>query len=125
MANGPDFVRWSPSGEVRVEKPRHKIRIQYKEGEPGKKPKCFLPDAINRNKKIAIEIESGQAKTNYKFLKDFFEAIVLKELDYMIIAVRRVYRKNHDYNDILDYLNAYDAATNHRWPIKGLMIIGY
>lgn len=116
-----------------VEEDGKSIDLRYEVS--GGRTKSFQPDAHNSQEKIAIEIESGQAKSNYKFLKDFFEAVILKEVDYMIIAVRRSYRTydkktrkyvyKKDYNSIKDYLDGYDIAVNHKWPIKGLMLIGY
>ena len=115
--------------DVEEDKP---IDLEYDVGNG--RTRTFQPDAHNPQTKIAIEIESGQAKSNYKFLKDFFEAIVLDKVDYMIIAVRRFYKTkkksgttvtSRDYQYIIDCLNAYDIAINHNWPIKGLMVIGY
>ena len=51
--------------------------------------KTFEVDAYNEAQKNIVEVEAGRAFANNQFLKDFFEAIIIDDIDYLIIAVRK------------------------------------
>ena len=90
--------------------------------------KLFCVDAINEKDKTILEIEAGRAYDNNQFLKDFFEAYVSSKIDYLIIAVRKIYginnRKDYEYvNRYFDVL--YHSKYKQNVPLKGILIIGY
>ena len=69
-----------------------KIRIPVLFGRNGILEKYFEVDCYNSIKKVVVEIEAGRAVSNYQFLKDLFQACVMQDVDYLVIAVRNIYR---------------------------------
>ena len=67
--------------------------------------KSFDADAYNEDNKVVVEVEAGRAYANNQFLKDFFEAIVMNDVDYSIIAVRNDYRGNDDFSKIMKFFD--------------------
>lgn len=80
---------------------------------------------IIKKKKIVIEVEAGRAVTNYQFLKDLFQACVMSDVDYLVIAVRNIYRKNQDFEKVISFFNTLYASGRLILPLKGILIIGY
>lgn len=54
--------------------------------------KSFRADAYNENEKTVIEVEAGRGVMNNQFLKDLFQACMMQDVDYLVIAVRNEYR---------------------------------
>ena len=48
----------------------------------------FEVDAWNEEAGIVIEVEAGRALDNHQFLKDVFEAAMMTDIKYLVIAVR-------------------------------------
>ena len=88
-----------------------KIKVPVLYGECGKPSLNFEADAFNLIKRIVIEVEAGRAVTNYQFLKDFFEACCMDNVDYLCIAVRLIYSKSADYNKVCDFFEAMYASN--------------
>src|SRR5690606_24246136 len=74
-----------------------KIKVPVLFGVNGRLEKYFDADAFNSKTNTVIEVEAGRAVTNYQFLKDLFQACMMTEVDYLVIAVRNIYRKNPDF----------------------------
>jgi len=72
-----------------------------------------------------IEVEAGRAVTNYQFLKDFFEASMMYNVDYLCIAVRNIYRKSKDFEQVVKFFDAMFSSKRIVVPLKGLLVIGY
>ena len=53
----------------------------------GKLDKYFEADGLNAEYKTVIEVEAGRGYANNQFLKDLFQASVMHNIDYLIIAV--------------------------------------
>jgi len=102
-----------------------KIKIPVLFGLNGSMEKSFDADAYNSEYKTVVEVEAGRGYTNYQFLKDFFEAIVMNEIDYSVIAVRNIYRKSNDFLKVIKYFNTIYSSNRFISPLKGLLIIGY
>ena len=66
--------------------------------------KSFNADALSGNKKIVIEVEAGRAVDNNQFLKDIFQACMMFEVEYLVIAVRNNYRGADDFSKIFTFL---------------------
>lgn len=93
----------------------------------------FHPDAISKDKRKIVEIEAARGYLGNQFLKDYFEACYVPGIDYLCIAVRKVYRYNYhgkqkesfDYSIIKDnyfkFLNNKQVTTN----LRQLLLIGY
>lgn len=106
-------------------KQEDKIQIPVLFGKNGIMEKSFDADGYNENKKIVIEIEAGRAVTNYQFLKDLFQACVMSDVEYLVIAVRNIYRNNPDFEKVITFFNTLYASGRLVLPLKGILIIGY
>ena len=74
-----------------------KILVPILYGLNGQMEQRFDADAYNEEKGIVVEVEAGRAVTNYQFLKDLFEACVMSDVNYLVIAVRNKYRNSLDF----------------------------
>ena len=72
-----------------------------------------------------LEVEAGRAVTNYQFLKDLFQACVMDEVDYLGLAVRKVYKSSADFDKVYDFLDTLYTSGRLRLPLKGVLLIGY
>ena len=48
--------------------------------------KSFYADALSEDGRIVIEVEAGQTTENNKFLKDIFEACMMFDVEYLVLA---------------------------------------
>ena len=81
------------SGKKKTEK----IHVPVLFGMNNKTDKSFNADALSLDGKIVIEVEAGRAVSNNQFLKDIFQACMMNQVEYLIIAVRNDYRGSNDY----------------------------
>jgi hypothetical protein len=75
--------------------------------------------------KIVIEVEAGRATDNNQFLKDIFQACMMHEVEYLVIAVRQVYRSQNDFEKIFTFLETLYISNRLRLPLRGILLIGY
>ena len=118
-----------------LEKHRFKVEASKKKedlifipvlfGANGTIEKAFNADAHLEEAKYIVEVEAGRAITNHQFLKDFFEACTMNDIDYLCIAVRNVYRKSFDFTKVCTFFEAMYASGRLIIPLKGILIIGY
>ncbi len=109
-----------------VEKDKeNKVKVPVIYGESGKSELTFEVDARNKSEKIVVEVEAGRAVTNYQFLKDFYEACCMDDVDYLCIAVREIYRRNQDYKKVCKFFTGMYMSNRFDIPLKGILIIGY
>lgn len=106
-------------------KDEDKIKVPVLYGKNGKLEKSFDADAYSQELKTVIEVEAGRAVTNYQFLKDLFEACVMTDVEYCVIAVRRIYRTSDDFNKVITFMDTLYSSTKFSLPLKGVLIIGY
>ena len=114
--------------EFRIEKSKksiEKIKVPVLFGQNGKLEKYFDADGYNKATKTVIEVEAGRAVTNYQFLKDLFQACMMYEVEYLVIAVRKDYKGNHDFQNVLIFFDTLYASGRLQLPLKGILIIGY
>ena len=109
----------------RSKKREDKIQVPVLFGKNGKMEQSFDADGDHKEKKIVIEVEAGRAVTNYQFLKDLFQSCVMSDVDYLVIAVRNIYRKNQDFEKVISFFNTLYASGRLILPLKGILIIGY
>lgn len=102
-----------------------KIKVPVLFGPNGKLEKFFDADGYNEETKTVIEVEAGRAVTNYQFLKDLFQACMMYDVDYLIIAVRKDYRGNPDFQNVITFFDTLYASGRLNLPLKGILIIGY
>lgn len=112
--------------EVEADKTKAgKIQVPVLFGSNGSISKYFEADAYNKTEQIVIEVEAGRAVSNYQFLKDLFQACVMQDVDYALIAVRQNYRGGNDYEKVISFIDTLYASTKLVIPLKGVAIVGY
>jgi hypothetical protein len=87
--------------------------------------KAFNADAVSVDGKIVIEIEAGRATENNQYLKDIFQACMMFEVEYLVIAVRQEYRKHKDFEIVQRFLETLYVSNRLHLPLKGILLIGY
>lgn len=102
-------------------------------GENGSIDKAFFADALSSDKKTVIEVEAGRAVFNNQFLKDIFQACLMTEVEYLVIAVLNEYHfhsagkkcVHKDYFEVKTFLETLYASNRLCLPLKGILVIGY
>ena len=79
----------------------------------------------NAEQKFVLEVEAGRAVSNYQFLKDYFQACVMVDVDYLAIAVRQIYNKQKDYETVCNFFDTLYSSGRLKTELKGVLIIGY
>jgi len=87
--------------------------------------KSFSADALSSDGKIVIEVEAGRALENNQYMKDIFQACMMFDVEYLIIAVRHTYRKHPDFERIKTFLETLYISNRLHLPLKGILLIGY
>lgn len=87
--------------------------------------KFFDADALSADGKIVLEVEAGRAYVNNQFLKDVFQACMMPNVDYLILAVRNDYRGNDDFSKIFQFFETLYINGRLQLPLKGIVLIGY
>ena len=87
--------------------------------------KSFNADALSKDGKIVIEVEAGRAVDNNQFLKDIFQACMMFEVEYLVIAVRNDYRGSDDFKKIYTFLETLYISSRLHLPLKGILLVGY
>ncbi|MDD5597412.1 MAG: hypothetical protein PHV82_05675 [Victivallaceae bacterium] len=87
--------------------------------------KCFNADALSKDGKIVIEVEAGRAVVNNQFLKDIFQACMMFDVEYLVIAVRNSYRRTDDFSKIYTFIETLYISNRLQLPLKGILLIGY
>lgn len=108
-----------------AKKSSDKILVLVLYGLNGQMEQRFDADAYNEEKGIVVEVEAGRAVTNYQFLKDLFEACVMSDVNYLVIAVRNEYRNSLDFKKVITFFNTLYTSNRLQLPLKGVLIIGY
>ncbi|MBS1173999.1 MAG: hypothetical protein H6R05_130 [Burkholderiaceae bacterium] len=102
-----------------------KINVPVLFGLNNKIDKFFNADALSHDGKIVIEVEAGRAVINNQFLKDIFQACMMHEVEYLVIAVRNMYRANNDFESVKTFLETLYISNRLHLPLKGILLIGY
>jgi hypothetical protein len=95
--------------------------------------KSFAADALSEDHKIVIEVEAGRAVRNNQYLKDIFQASMMYEVEYLVIAVPNEYtfklngkqQVEHTYKIIKTSLETLYVSNRLHLPLKGILLIGY
>lgn len=111
---------------VESSKKKHeKIEVPVLFGRKGMPEKSFNADAFCEEKGLVVEVEAGRAVDNHQFLKDLFQACMMHGVDYLCIAVRRRYRKQNDFEEVVRHFDALYASNRLTLPLKGILVVGY
>ncbi len=102
-----------------------KIPVPVLFGLNGRIEKSFDADAYHADKGFVLEVEAGRAVVNYQFLKDFFQACMMNDVQYLAIAVRNSYRNRGDFEIVMRFFDTMYASNRMKIPLEGILIIGY
>ncbi|MDE6068211.1 MAG: hypothetical protein K2F89_04560 [Treponemataceae bacterium] len=102
-----------------------KIDVPVLFGKNNNVDKSFFADALSNNGRIVIEVEAGRATENNQFLKDIFEASMMFDVEYLVLAVRNVYRTHADFDIVHTFLETIYISNRIKLPLKGILLIGY
>ncbi len=103
----------------------HKIDVPVLFGINNRIDKSFYADALSKDGKIVMEVEAGQATENHRFLKDIFEASMMFDVEYLVLAVRNRYRTHNDFDRVFNFLETLYISNRIILPLKGILLIGY
>ncbi len=84
----------------------NRIPVPVLLGREGKFEKSFHVDGFHEETGTVLEVEAGRAVTNYQFLKDLFEACMMHNVNYLVIAVRKIYRDSPDFERVATHFDA-------------------
>jgi hypothetical protein len=87
--------------------------------------KSFNADAVSGDGKIVLEVEAGRAVVNNQFLKDIFQASMMFDVEYLVVAVRNNYRDSDDFSKVYTFLETLYISNRIKLPLKGILLIGY
>lgn len=102
-----------------------KIKIPVLFSLNNKIDKFFDADAVSEDQRIVIEVEAGRAYVNNQFLKDIFQACMMPNVEYLILAVRNDYRGHGDFKNIFAFLETLYINSRLQLPLKGIVLVGY
>lgn len=111
-----------------VEKSKNKsdkINVPVLFGKDNRVDKSFYADALSKDGHIVIEIEAGRATENNQFLKDIFEACMMFDVEYLVLAVRNCYRNHDDFERVYTFLETLYISNRLQLPLNGILLIGY
>jgi hypothetical protein len=102
-----------------------KIFVPVLFGRNGKPEKSFDADAYHEREKFVLEVEAGRGVLNNQFLKDLFQACMMHDVEYCSIAVRKTYKGNPDFEQVVTFFETLYVSNRLKLPLKGILIIGY
>jgi len=102
-----------------------RIRVPVLFGRNGRLEKSFDADAYHETGGFVVEVEAGRGFTNNQFLKDLFQACMMRDVFYLAIAVRNEYKKSADFDKVERFFNTLYASQRLRLPLRGVLLIGY
>lgn len=106
-----------------------KITVPVLYGPNGLVQKSFEADAYHPGEGYVVEVEAGRAVANNQFLKDLFQACVMRDVLFLAIAVRRLYegggRSSRDFEQVVNFFDTLYASDRIRLPLRQLVVIGY
>lgn len=106
-------------------KAAEKVRVPVLFGRNGVIEKSFEADAWHSDARMVLEVEAGRGYANNQFLKDLFQACMMHDVDYCVIAVRNLYITSHDFEYIVSFFETLYASRRLTLPLKGILVIGY
>ncbi len=102
-----------------------KVRVPVLFGRNGDPELTFEADAAKLESHIILEVEAGRGVTNYQFLKDLFEACMMRNIHFAGIAVRNLYRRRNDFEVVARFFDTLYASGRLQLPLNGILIVGY
>ena len=106
-------------------KSHEKIKVPVLFGLNNNIDKEYNADALSPCGKIVIEVEAGRAVDNNQYLKDVFQACLMHEVEYLALAVRKIYKNRQDFKTVYTFLETLYLSGRFQLPLKGILLIGY
>jgi hypothetical protein len=104
---------------------QEKIHVPVLFGHNNQIDKSFNADALSADGKIVMEVEAGRAVDNNQFLKDIFQACMMFDVEYLVIAVRNDYRGSDDFIKVYTFLETLYISSRLHLPLEGILLVGY
>lgn len=101
-------------------KATQKIHVPVTFGEQGKPVQSFDADAYNPDGKSVLEVKAGRAVSNFQLLKDHFQACVIVDVDYLVIAVWQMYNKQKDYEIVCGFFDTLYSSGRFKTELYGI-----
>ncbi len=106
-------------------KSAEKIRVPVLFGRNGSVSKAFDADAWHKEQRVVLEVEAGRGYLNNQFLKDLFQACMMNDVDYCVIAVRNLYIESRDFDSVAAFFDTLYTSGRLTLPLKGVLLLGY
>ena len=90
----------------------------------GTAEKSFEVDGWDPQSSTIIEVEAGRGVVNNQWLKDLFEAFVIPDAKYLVIAVRAEYKGGKDFESVAKMLETL-YGSRLQIPLSGILLVGY
>jgi hypothetical protein len=87
--------------------------------------KYFDADGVNTLTKTVLEVEAGRGVVNNDFLKHLFQACMMHDVDYFVVAVRLLYQKRNDFEVAYRFFDTLYASRRLELPLRGVLLLGY
>jgi hypothetical protein len=99
-------------------------------GEYGLPGKTYNIDAYHPKYRVGLEIEAGRGTKGNAVYRDLVQTSLLVDVDYLALAVLTEYKwgakgVEYSYRATKEILDAIYASERLRFPMKGILLIGY
>jgi hypothetical protein len=108
------------SGKTKDQKIPRPVRFSRN----GAAEKSFEVDGWDPQSSTIIEVEAGRGVVNNQWLKDLFEAFVIPDAKYLVIAVRAEYKGGKDFESVATMLETL-YGSRLQIPLSGILLVGY
>lgn len=71
----------------------------------------YVVSAYNKEEKYVLQVEAGRGIMNNEYVKDYLEACLMTNVDYLCIAVKNIYLSNNDFTTACDFLEWFIIVT--------------
>jgi len=102
-----------------------KVPVPVLFGLNGVLEKSFDADAHHVDAGMVVEVEAGRGVVNNQFLKDLFQACMMTDVTEFAVAVRNLYRKGNDFEQVRRFFDTLYASNRLQLPLHGVLLIGY
>ena len=102
-----------------------KIRVPVLYGKNGLVELAFEVDAFSEATNTIIEVEAGRAVRNYQFLKDYYEACMMQDVRFFVVAVKNVYKDTKDFDKVCAFFKTLYISNKVNTQLSGILVIGY
>jgi len=109
----------------RVKQPNKKVRVPVLYGENGSPEKTYEVDALSSDGLTVVEVEAGTGVANNGYLKDLFQACLLPNVQYLVVAMRQVYQASRNYENVCVAFDTLYTSTRFSLPLRGVLVLGY